>query len=131
MGTRLFQGSKSETNGSRARGNAQGASSASHGLPADRLLALQASIGNQAAMGMMEQGSSGLPDNLRSGIEKLSGYSMDDVKVHYNSDKPAQLNALAYAQGSDIHMASGQEQHLPHEAWHVVQQSEGRVEPHM
>lgn len=71
----------------------------------------------------------GLPDNLKSGIENMSGYSMDDVKVHYNSDKPAQLNAHAYAQGTDIHVASGQEQHLPHEAWHVVQQKQGRVQP--
>lgn len=69
----------------------------------------------------------GLPDGLKSGIENLSGYSMDDVKVHYNSDQPAQLQAHAYAQGADIHLASGQEKHLPHEAWHVVQQKQGRV----
>ncbi|MDR7211102.1 DUF4157 domain-containing protein [Flavobacterium piscis] len=73
--------------------------------------------------------NTGLPDNLKSGIENLSGHSMDDVKVHYNSDKPAQLNAHAYAQGSEIHLASGQEKHLPHEAWHVVQQKQGRVKP--
>jgi hypothetical protein len=51
--------------------------------------------------------------------------------VHYNSSQPAQLNALAYAQGSDIHLGPGQEQHLPHEAWHVVQQAQGRVRPTM
>ncbi len=72
---------------------------------------------------------SGLPDNLKSGIENLSGMSMDGVKVHYNSSQPAQLNAHAYAQGTDIHVAPGQEQHLPHEAWHVVQQAQGRVKP--
>jgi hypothetical protein len=71
----------------------------------------------------------GLPDNLKSGIESLSGMSMDSVRVHYNSAQPAQLNALAYAQGTDIHVAPGQEQHLPHEAWHVVQQAQGRVQP--
>ncbi len=71
----------------------------------------------------------GLPENLKSGIENLSGYSMDDVKVHFNSDKPSQLQAHAYAQGTDIHVASGQEKHLPHEAWHVVQQKQGRVKP--
>jgi hypothetical protein len=54
---------------------------------------------------------------------------MDHVRVHYNSSQPAQLNALAYAQGSEIHVAPGQEQHLPHEAWHVVQQAQGRVRP--
>ncbi|MFJ3047907.1 DUF4157 domain-containing protein [Herbaspirillum chlorophenolicum] len=73
----------------------------------------------------------GLPDGLKSGIESLSGMSMDHVKVHYSSDKPAQLNAHAYAQGRDIHIAPGQEQHLPHEAWHVVQQAQGRVAPTM
>jgi hypothetical protein len=76
-----------------------------------------------------KENKTGLPDKLKSGIENLSGYSMDGVKVHYNSDKPAQLQAHAYAQGTDIHVASGQEKHLPHEAWHVVQQQQGRVKP--
>lgn len=75
--------------------------------------------------------NTGLPDNLKSGIESLSGMSMDSVRVHYNSSQPAQLNALAYAQGTDIHVAPGQEQHLPHEAWHIVQQVQGRVQPTM
>ncbi|MBR7793336.1 HNH endonuclease [Undibacterium sp. FT147W] len=75
--------------------------------------------------------NTGLPNQLKSGIESLSGMSMDHVKVRYNSSQPAQLNALAYAQGSDIHVAPGQEQHLPHEAWHVVQQAQGRVKPTM
>ena len=75
--------------------------------------------------------NTGLPDNLKTGIENLSGYSMDDVKVHYNSDKPAQLQALAYTQRTDIHVAPGQEKLLPHEAWHVVQQKQGRVQPTM
>jgi hypothetical protein len=75
--------------------------------------------------------NTGLPDQLKSGIESLSGLSMDHVRVHYNSAQPAQLNALAYAQGSDIHLAPGQERHLPHEAWHVVQQAQGRVRPTM
>ncbi|MBB5395231.1 DUF4157 domain-containing protein [Mucilaginibacter sp. AK015] len=71
----------------------------------------------------------GLPGQLKAGIEGLSGLSMDDVKVHYNSDKPAKLNALAYAQGTVIHLAPGHEKHLPHEAWHVAQQKQGRVKP--
>jgi len=75
--------------------------------------------------------NTGMPDNLKNGIENLSGFAMDDVKVHYNSPKPAQLSAHAYAQGTDIHVAPGQEQHLPHEAWHVVQQKQGRVQPTM
>ncbi|MDB9341178.1 MULTISPECIES: DUF4157 domain-containing protein [Cyanophyceae] len=71
----------------------------------------------------------GLPDKLKTGIENLSGMAMDDVRVHYNSSKPSQLQALAYTQGTEIHVASGQERHLPHEAWHVVQQMQGRVKP--
>lgn len=70
---------------------------------------------------------SGLPAQLKAGIERLSGMPMDDVHVHYNSTQPAQLNALAYASGRDIHLAPGQERHLPHEAWHVVQQRAGRT----
>ncbi len=77
----------------------------------------------------LSKDSHSLPDNVKQGVESLSGISMNDVKVHYNSAKPAQLNAHAYAQGTDIHIASGQEKHLPHEAWHVVQQKQGRVQP--
>ena len=31
--------------------------------------------------------NTGLPNNLKAGIENLSGLSMHDVKVHYNSSK--------------------------------------------
>lgn len=71
----------------------------------------------------------GLPDNLKTGMENLSDKNLDHVKVHYNSSKPAAVQAHAYAQGSDIHIAPGQEKHLPHELGHVVQQMEGRVKP--
>ena len=73
----------------------------------------------------------GMPDKLKTGLEKLSGHDMSDVRVHYNSAKPAQLNAHAYAQGTNIHIAPGQEKHLPHEAWHTVQQKQNRVQPTM
>lgn len=69
----------------------------------------------------------GLPDRLKTGVEALSGFSLDDVRVHYGSAKPAQLQAHAYTLGTEIHLAPGQERHLPHEAWHVVQQRQGRV----
>jgi len=73
--------------------------------------------------------SSELPERLKAGVENLSGVSMDDVKVHYNSARPAQLSAHAYAHGNDIHLGPDLERHLPHEAWHVVQQTQGRVQP--
>lgn len=71
----------------------------------------------------------GLPENLRAGIAALSGMDLSDVRVHRNSSKPAGIQAAAYAQGNDIHLGPGQERHLPHEAWHVVQQAQGRVKP--
>lgn len=74
-----------------------------------------------------EPNKTGLPDNIKAGTEYLSGMSLSDVKVHYNSNKPTQLAAHAYAQGTDIHVAPGQEKHVAHEAWHVVQQKQGRV----
>ena len=70
-----------------------------------------------------------MPDALKAGIESLSGISVDDVHVHYNSSKPAQVEALAYTQGTEIYIGTGQEHHLAHEAWHVVQQKQGRVKP--
>jgi hypothetical protein len=93
-------------------------------------------VGRQPAEETLSQreekiNNTGLPDQLKSGIESLSGMSMDHVRVHYNSDKPAQLQAHAYAQGSEIHLGSGQERHLPHEAWHVVQQMRRNVQPTM
>ena len=69
-----------------------------------------------------------LPEQLKNGMEHLSGLAMDDVSVHKNSNKPAQLQAHAFAQGNEIHLGPGQEKHLAHEAWHVVQQKQQR--PH-
>jgi hypothetical protein len=92
-------------------------------------MAATRSIQKQQAPIQRQKNNTGLPDNLKTGIENLSGYSMDEVKVYRNSDKPAQLQAHAYAQGTDIHLGPGHEKHLPHEAWHVVQQKQGRVKP--
>jgi hypothetical protein len=110
------------------------------------IIQMQQSAGNRAVLQRMQESAvpeaaapgasaggnrTGLPDGLKTGVESLSGMSLDDVKVHYNSSKPKSLDALAYAQGSDIHVGPGQEKHLPHEAWHVVQQKQGRVSPTM
>jgi Domain of unknown function (DUF4157) len=113
--------------------------------PARYLLSLQRAVGNLAvrqlvrrspaadelASGAAQRNDSGLPDGLKAGVESLSGVSLDAVRVHYNSSKPAEADALAFTQGTDIHVAPGQERHLPHEAWHVVQQAQGRVQPTM
>jgi len=71
----------------------------------------------------------GIPDSLKVQFENTSGFSFDDVKVHYNSSKPAQLQALAYTQGNQVYIAPRQEKHLGHELRHVVQQKAGIVKP--
>ena len=68
-----------------------------------------------------------MPGLLRSGLEHLSGVDLSSVRVHYDSAKPAQLQALAYTLGRDIYLGPGQERHLAHEGWHAVQQLQGRV----
>lgn len=71
--------------------------------------------------------ATGIPDTLKTRFENRSGFSFDDVRVHYNSDKPAQLQSFAYTQGNEVFIAPGQEKHLGHELGHVVQQKQGIV----
>lgn len=66
---------------------------------------------------------------LIAAAEHLSGVSLEDVRVHYNSPLPASLQAKAYTQGTEIYLGTGQERTLPHELWHTVQQKENRVRP--
>jgi hypothetical protein len=76
-------------------------------------------------------GPAAMPGNLQAGLERLSGMDLSHVRVHRNSSKPAQLQALAYTRGDNIYLGPGQEQSLPHEGWHVVQQRQGQVKPGM
>lgn len=78
-----------------------------------------------------EAGPGSMPLALQAGVRQLAGEDISNVQVHRNSNRPAGVGALAYAQGNDIHLGAGQEQHLAHEAWHVVQQRQGRVQPTM
>jgi hypothetical protein len=82
-----------------------------------------------ARLGNPASRAGSLPEGLSNGIAALSGVDVSDVQVHTGSSRPAQLNAHAFAQGQHIHLAPGQEKHLPHEAWHIVQQRQGRVRP--
>ena len=70
----------------------------------------------------------GIPDGMKTQFENMSGFSYDDVRVHYNSARPAGLSALAYTQGNQVHIGPGQEQHLGHELGHVAQQKAGMVQ---
>lgn len=61
-----------------------------------------------------------------------AGADLSGVRVHAGAQSEAAgrgLQAQAYAQGSNINFGAGQERHLPHEAWHVVQQRQGRIDP--
>lgn len=75
------------------------------------------------------QGYTGLSQEMKEKYESLSGYSFEDVRVHYNSDMPARMQALAYTQGNQVYLMPGQERHLEHELGHVVQQKKGIVKP--
>ncbi len=99
--------------------------------PTDETQTNAGTVQQQFAAVQRKENTTGLPDQLKSGVEGLSGLSLDDVQVHYNSSEPAQLQAHAFAQGTSIHIAPGQEKHLHHEAWHVVQQKQGRVKPNV
>lgn len=78
-----------------------------------------------------EPDHTGIPAQLKANLEHTTGIGFDDVRVHYNSDMPFKVGALAYTQGNEVHIGSGQEKHLPHELGHVVQQKMGRVRPNI
>lgn len=79
--------------------------------------AIQRTAGNQAVLEMLQK------------AERQYGVPMDDVRIHYNSDKPKAVQALAYTMGTDVYIGPGQEKHLKHELGHVVQQKLGKVKP--
>ncbi len=92
------------------------------------LMSLQQTAGNRATRSAVDNANrTGIPDQLKEGIERLSGSDLSHARVRFNSAEPAQLDAEAFTKGKDIHVGPGQEQHLGHEAWHVVQQMQGRV----
>ena len=97
--------------------------------PVNNILQLQKVVGNKAVENIIQKQTNrtGLPDNVKRGVEYLSGVDISDVRVKYNSPEPAKVNALAFAQGNNIHVAPRQEKHIAHEAWHTVQQKQGRV----
>lgn len=83
--------------------------------------------GNRTISRIVQQDPNRLPTGLRARLENLAGISLADVRVHRGSTEPDRMDALAFTQGSSIHLAAGQDEHLAHEAWHVVQQKQGRV----
>lgn len=64
-------------------------------------------------------------------IQKQGLEEEELLQGEFESDKPAQLQAHFYAQGTDIHLGLGQEKHLPHQAWHMIQQKQSNIQPTM
>ena len=81
--------------------------------------------------------SGNLPGDLQQKMQSSFNEDFSNVTVHQNSQKSVQLNALAFAQGNDIHFAPGQynpqslkgQELIGHELAHVQQQRQGRVAP--
>lgn len=85
-------------------------------LSNESLLQLRGIIGNQKAGHFFKQqnqnktiqkkeNKTGIPDKLISGIKNISCYSMNDIKEHYNSDKPDWVQTHAYSQSTDVPVA--------------------------
>lgn len=70
-------------------------------------------------------------------MEASFGTTFSNVNIHKDSSKATDNNALAFAQGNDIHFAPGKynpnsqegQELLGHELAHVVQQRNGQVKP--
>jgi LysM repeat protein len=78
-----------------------------------------------------------LPDEVQAKMENSFSQDFSNVNIHKDSSSAQDINAKAYAQGTDIHFAPGEynpsskegQELIGHELTHVVQQSSGRVQP--
>lgn len=68
-----------------------------------------------------------IPQPLKQRLETSNGIALDSVHIHYSSERPEQIGALAYAEGNQVYLGPGQERHLHHELGHVIQQKKGYV----
>ncbi|MEL6537951.1 MAG: DUF4157 domain-containing protein [Bacteroidota bacterium] len=79
----------------------------------------------------------GLPNGLKTQLEGTFGTRLDHLRVKKNSGFPAKVGAIATTRGSQIDIAPGHfnpnsaqgRKLIGHEAWHTVQQAQGRVKP--
>ncbi len=72
-----------------------------------------------------------LPVSLQYALEHLSGVDMSDVEVHVGSEVPEKYGVEAVTMGNRVYLYANNEHILAHEAWHVVQQKQGRVKAAM
>jgi hypothetical protein len=92
--------------------------------------------GEQSTSSISNTGS-GIPESVQTKMEQALNTNLAGVTVHPNSAKATEVGALAYTQGTDIHVAPGHyspntssgQRLLGHELTHVAQQMAGRVQP--
>ena len=83
--------------------------------------------------------TTGIPDGLKTKMEGTFGTRLDHLQLKTNSSFPGKVGAIATAQGNRIDIAPGHynpntatgQKLIGHEAWHTVQQAQGRVKPTM
>jgi hypothetical protein len=91
----------------------------------------------QFAVPERKPNNTGMPDGVLQKMEDAFNTDFSNVKIHANSSKAPELDALAYTQGHNIHFAPGQfkpttpggQKIIGHELAHVVQQRKGIVSP--
>ena len=111
-------------------GNFQMDNSTSNSARLDHLKARYAKMRSENSTTNAENDSGGekLQVAMKTKMQaRFPNMNFDDVRVHKNSDKPAELGARAYTKGNQIHIAPGEEDTLEHELGHVVQQKAGIV----
>ncbi len=82
---------------------------------------------------------SGIPASFQAKMENTFNTDFSGVSVHANSQRATDVGALAYTQGSEIHVAPGQfstgttsgKRLLAHEFAHADQQMKGQVNSHI
>ena len=91
----------------------------------------------QRAIQRQEENKTGLPDNVKQGMESFFQTDFSSVRIHPESAKAPEVGALAYTQDTDIHFAPGQfkpdtsagKELIAHELTHAKQRKEKQIDP--
>lgn len=75
----------------------------------------------------MPEKQAGIPSDLKSEAQRKSGCDLSNVKVYYNSMRPAHYQAAGIAQKDTIYLAPFHENKLRHEVAHIVQQKQNII----
>lgn len=71
-------------------------------------------MGEFAMKEKSKENCTGIPSQFKKRKEQSMGSPFDDVRVHYNSDRPAKLGSLAYTQGNQVEIGAGRKFVMPH-----------------